>query len=62
MPKYRVIRYYHGSATYEVEAANEGAALEEADDQRQEESAEEFFRNRLILDFTDSNIEEDKEG
>ena len=61
MPKYRVIRYYHGSATYEVEAANEGAALEAVETQLQAESDEEFFRNRLILDFTDSNIEEDKE-
>jgi hypothetical protein len=61
MPKYQVTLFYHASASYDVEAADEGAALEEVDHQRQEESSEEFFRDRLILDYTDSNIEEDKE-
>jgi len=60
MPKYRVILYYHGSSSYDVEAADEDAALEEAKRLNNLESEEEF-RERLNLDFTDDSVYEDKE-
>lgn len=60
MPKYRVNLFYHGSATYDVEAADEGSAIEEAK-RLNELEPEEEFRERLNLDFTDSDVYEDKE-
>jgi hypothetical protein len=60
MPKYRVNLFYHGSSAYDVEAADEDAALEEAKRLNNSESEEEF-RERLTLDFTDSDVYEDKE-
>ena len=60
MPKYRVNLFYHGSASYDVEAADEDAALEEAKRIELSESEEEFHK-RLILDFSDSDVYEDKE-
>ena len=60
MPKYRVNLIYHGSASYDVEAADEEAAIEEAKRLNNLESEEEF-RERLNLDYTDSDVYEDKE-
>ena len=48
MPKYRVNLFYHGSAAYDVEVADEEAALEEA-------------KRLNNLEFTDSDVYEDKE-
>ena len=61
MPKYRVNLFYHGSAAYDVEAADEDAALEEAKRLHELETEEEF-RERLNLDFTDDDVYEDKEA
>ena len=60
MPKYRVNLFYHASASYEVEAADEDSALEEAKRVENSESEHEFHE-RLILDFSDSDVYEDKE-
>lgn len=60
MPKYRVILYYHGSATYDVETADEGSAIEEAK-RLNDLELEHDFRERLNLDFTDAMVEEDQE-
>ena len=60
MPKYRVTLYYHGSATYDVEADNETAACAEAKRLNDLEPEAEF-REKLILDLDDWMVEEDKE-
>jgi hypothetical protein len=54
MPKYRVNLFYNGSASYTVEAADEDDALEEAKRLNAFEP-EEAFRERLNLDYTDSD-------
>ena len=61
MPKYRVNLFYHGSAAYDVEAADECSAIEEAKRLNNLEPEEEF-RERLNLDFSDADAYEDKEG
>mgnify|MGYP001583740864 CR=1 FL=1 len=61
MPKYRVIFYYHGSASYDVEAEVDYLAVQEAHLLNNLESEKEF-RERLTLDFTDARVEEDKEA
>ena len=60
MPKYRVNLFYHGSASYDVEAADEDAAVVEAKRLRDEESEEEF-QERLNLDLTDHDVYEGEE-
>jgi hypothetical protein len=60
MPKYRVNLFYHGSADYVVEAADECSAVEEAKRLGNLESEEEF-RERLNLDFSDADVYEEKE-
>jgi hypothetical protein len=60
MPTYRVNLFYHGSAAYDIEAADEEAAIEEAKRLNNMEPEAEF-RERLNLDFTDSDVYEDKE-
>lgn len=60
MPKYRVNLFYHGSASYDVEAADEFSAIEEAKRINELESDEEF-KERLNLDFSDADAYEDKE-
>lgn len=60
MPKYWVNLFYHGSAAYDVEAADQDAAVAEAKRLNSEESEEEF-RERLNLDFTDYDVGELKE-
>jgi len=60
MPKYRVNLFYHASAAYDVEAADDEAAVEGAKRLNNLESEEEF-RERLNLDFTDADVYEDKE-
>ena len=59
MPKYRVNLFYHGSASYDVEAEAEHSAIEEAKRLKDAESAELFFEDRLNLDFTDADVYED---
>lgn len=60
MPKYWVNLFYHGSAAYYLEAADEDSALEEARRLHDSESEEEF-QERLNLDSTDWDVYEDKE-
>lgn len=60
MPKYRVNLFYHGSASYDVEAGDEDAALKEAKRLKDVESDEEFMW-RLNLNLTDADVYEDKE-
>jgi hypothetical protein len=60
MPKYRVNLFYHASASYDVEMVDEESAIEEAHRLAQLDSPEEFYE-RLNLDFTDSDVYEDKE-
>ena len=60
MPKYRVNLFYHASADYQVEAADEDSAIEEAKRIEASESEEEF-QKRLNLDFSDADAHEDKE-
>jgi hypothetical protein len=60
MPRYEVNLFYHGSASYEVEAADEDAAVVEAKRLNNLESQEEF-QERLNLDFTDDDVYEVKE-
>ena len=59
MPKYRVNLFYHGSASYDVEAEDAHSAIEEAKRLKDAESAELFFEDRLNLDFTDADVYED---
>jgi hypothetical protein len=59
MRKYRVNLFFHAAATYDVEAADEDAAVAEAKRLKELESEEEF-RERLNLDFTDDDVYEDK--
>ena len=59
MPRYRVNLCYHGSADYQLEAADEDSAIEEAKRLNELES-EEDFRGRLNLDFTDADVYEDE--
>ena len=60
MPKYRVNLFYTGSADYEVEAADEDSAIEEAKRLNELESDEEF-NERITLEFSDADAYEDKE-
>ena len=60
MPKYRVNLLYHGSAAYDVEAVDEVSAIVKAQGLRVCEPELEFLE-RLILDFVDSDVYEDKE-
>jgi hypothetical protein len=60
MPKYCVNLFYHGSASYDVEADDEDAAVVEAKRLNNLESQEEF-QERLNLDFTDDDVYEVKE-
>ena len=60
MPKYRVNLIYHVSAAYDVEAADERSAIEEAKRLHDLESDEEF-QERVNMDFTDADAYEDKE-
>ena len=60
MPRYRVNLFYHGSADYQVEAADECAAIEEAKRLNDLESDEEF-KERITLEFSDADAYEDKE-
>ena len=61
MPKYRVNLFYHGSASYDLEAEDEDSAIEEAKRLNNLEPEEEF-RERLNLDFSDADVYEDKEA
>ncbi len=62
MPKSRVNMFYHGSASYDVEAADADAAVDEAWRLKDVESQEEF-EERFNLDYTgDYDVYEDKEG
>jgi hypothetical protein len=60
MPKYRVNLFYHGSASYDVEAADKGSALGEAR-RLNALQPEKEFRERLILDYVDADVYEEKE-
>ena len=60
MPRYRVGLYYHGSATYDVDAADETAACAEAK-RLNDLEPQEMFREKLILDLSDWAVSEDKE-
>ena len=60
MAKYRVNLFYHLSAAYDVEAADEDAALEEAQRLSNLESEEEF-NERSNRDYSDADVYEDKE-
>ena len=51
---------YHVSAAYDVEAADERSAIEEAKRLHDLESDEEF-QERVNMDFTDADAYEDKE-
>lgn len=60
MPKYRVVFYYHASATYDVETADEASAVQEARRLKDLQSEDEFH-DQLILDSTDTVVEVDEE-
>lgn len=60
MVKYRVNLFYHASADYQVEAADEDSAIEEAKRLNDLESDEEF-KERITLGFSDADAYEDKE-
>ena len=58
MPKYLVTLFYHGSASYEVEAEDECEAVEKARLEQGEEDKDAFFDSRLNLDEVDNDFEE----
>jgi hypothetical protein len=60
MPKYWVNLFYHASAAYDVEAADEDAAVAEAK-RLNELEPEAQFRERLNMEFTDYDVGELKE-
>jgi hypothetical protein len=60
MPKYRVNLFYHGSADYQVEAADVEAAVAEARRVKELEPEEEF-RERITLIFSSADVYEEKE-
>ena len=60
MTKYTVTLFFHASADYEVEAADEAAAMEEALRLNCLESESELIEH-LNLDFTDADIYEVEE-